>query len=129
LVDHLVVADAFAYPFTGSRSIRKALERLKELCPGTVVITEGIKGATGLENGSFVRQRAFKVKAVDGTGAGDAFHTGYIYGLLNGYNLKDRLEFGAAVAALQCTKMGARTGIPRLPEVMRFLKRKPTMYA
>jgi sugar/nucleoside kinase (ribokinase family) len=129
LVDHLVVADAFALPFTGKRTVRRALERLKEYCPGTVVVTEGIKGATGLENGSFVHQRAFRVKAIDGTGAGDAFHTGYIYGLLNAYNLKDRLELGAAVAALQCTKMGARTGIPRLPEVRRFLKRKPAMYA
>lgn len=129
LVDHLVVADAFALPFTKSRTARQAVERLAKICPGTVVVTEGIKGSVGLENGVWVRQAAFKAKAVDTTGAGDAFHTGYFYGLLHGFDLKARLEFGAALAALKCSKMGARAGLPTLARVRRFLKGNPERYA
>jgi sulfofructose kinase len=129
LVDHLVVADAYAFPFTSTRSVQKAVGRLKELCPGTVVITQGIKGATGCDKSGLVRQRAFRVKAVDATGAGDAFHAGYLYGLLNDFSLAERLVMGSAVAALSCTRLGARTGIPTLKELNRFLRKPPPTYA
>lgn len=129
LVDHLVVADAFALPFTRSRTARQAVERLCRLCPGTVVVTEGTRGQIGCEGGAYIRGEAFKVKNVDTTGAGDAFHTGYIYGLLHGFDLAERLRFGAAVAALKCTRMGARTGIPNLRQVRQFLKSRRLTYA
>ncbi len=129
LANHLVVADAFALPFTGSRTAQRAVERLRQSCPGTVVVTEGTRGAIGWENGELVRGRAFRAKNVDTTGAGDAFHTGYIYGLLHGFDLAERLRYGAAVAALKCTRMGARTGIPTLSQVRRFLKGRTATYA
>jgi len=129
LVDHLVVADAFALPFTGCRAVRKALLRLQDCCPGTVVVTEGTKGSLGCEDGLFVRQPAYRVRNVDTTGAGDAFHTGYIYGLLHGYDLAARMRFGAATAALKCTKPGARAGAPTLRQVMNYLRRNPPTYA
>jgi len=129
LVDHLVVADSYALPFTRSRTARQAVSRLKEYCPGTVVVTEGIKGSLGLEDGVWVKQRAFRVKNIDTTGAGDAYHTGYMYGLLHGYDLAARMYFGAAVAALKCTKPGARAGAPTMRQVRQFLKGNPRMYA
>lgn len=129
LVDHLVVSDGYAFPFTGCRSARSAIRRLARYCRGTIVITEGTKGSVGCEDGSFTRQAAFKVNAVDTTGAGDAFHAGYIYGLLHGLDLAERLHFGAAVAACKCTRPGGRAGLPRRAEVKRFLNRKPKIYA
>jgi len=129
LVDHLVVADAFALPFTGCRTARKALLRLRDCCPGTVVVTEGTKGSLGCEDDRIVRQPAYRVSDVDTTGAGDAFHTGYIYGLLHGYDLAARMRFGAATAALKCTRSGARAGAPTLKQVKDFLRRDPPTYA
>lgn len=129
LVDHLIVADSYAFPFTKTRTAQKAISKLARHCPGTIVVTEGIAGSTGFENGVFASFGAYKVKNVDTTGAGDAFHTGYIYALLNGEPLASRLQLGAATAALKCTRPGARTGIPTLTQVRNFLKRKPKMYA
>ena len=129
LVDHLVVADAFALPFTGCRTARKAVLKLQLRCPGTVVVTQGTKGSLGCEAGVFVHQPAYRVRNVDTTGAGDAYHTGYIYGLLHGFDLPARMRFGAAVAALKCTKPGARAGAPTLRQVETFLRRKPRKYA
>lgn len=124
LVDHLVVADSFALPLTGKRTVSQALRGLQKRCSGTVVITEGLRGATGIENDAVVHQPAFRVHAVDTTGAGDAFHAGYLYGLLHGCSLAERLRYGSAVAALKCTRAGARAGLPSTKAVFRFLRGK-----
>ncbi len=128
LVDHLVVADAYACGVTGTTSIRGAVERLRYKCGGTVVVTAGTAGSLGFENGRWIRQPAFRVSTVDTTGAGDLFHTGYLYGLLKGWPLCERLRFGSAVAALNCMKHGCRVGAPTLTEVKRFLMRSPECY-
>jgi sugar/nucleoside kinase (ribokinase family) len=123
LVDHLVVADSYALPFTKTRSPRKAIEKLRGQCPGTIVITLGMKGQLAFEDGKFYRQTPFQVGAVDTTGAGDAFHTGYLYALLEGATMQTRLIYGSAVAALKCLKMGARSGLPNKTALIRFLNK------
>ena len=129
LVDQLVVADGFAFPFTRTNKATDAIQKLSRHCAGTIVVTEGIKGSTGFESGNLIRQPAFRVKAVDATGAGDSFHAGYLYGLLNGFDMAKRLEFGAATAAIKCTRPGARTGAPNLKQVTQFLRKGPKTYA
>ncbi len=129
-VDHLVVADEFAFPFTKTKNIIHAIEKLSKFCQGTIVITEGIKGSTGKEFGSsqFVKQKAFKVKNIDTTGAGDCYHTGYLYALLQGKPLAERMIHGSSAAALKCQKAGARSGIPNRKELLSFIKSKKRTY-
>jgi ribokinase len=67
---------------------------------------------------------AFEVDAVDTTGAGDVFHGGYVYGLLRNWGLVRTLTFASACAAMKCTKVGGRAGIPRLEEVLAFLRER-----
>lgn len=130
MVDHLVCAEDFALPFTGTKKPGIAIERLKKVCDGAIVVTSGINGSLGLsEESGFVFQRAFKIKTVDTTGAGDVFHGAYIFGLLKGWNLKRRLEFASAAAAIKCTRPGGRIGIPRLSQVQAFLKRGVSRHA
>ncbi len=129
LVDHLVVADAFASPFTKCDQAKPAINVLAELCPGEITITQGIKGSLGFDREEYHYQPAYRVTNVDTTGAGDSFHAGYLYGLLKGWPMPERLRFGAATSALKCTKPGARTGAPGLAEVKRFLRGNPPSYA
>lgn len=56
--------------------------------------------------------KAFKVKVVDTTGAGDAFCAGFLYGLVNGKSLFECGRLGNFVASRSIMKMGARTGLP-----------------
>lgn len=56
---------------------------------------------------------SYKVDVVDTTGAGDAFCTGFLYGLLNGKPLKQCGTLGNFVASRVITEMGARNGLPR----------------
>ncbi len=121
-VDHLVAADAFARPYTKENEIRNAVHKLQELIEGTVVVTCGTEGSYGIEEGNIVYQKACKVATVDTTGAGDAYHGGYIYGLLNEFNLAERMKFASAVAAINCTGAGGRAALPDLEKVTRFMK-------
>lgn len=129
LVDQLVVADGFAFPFTRTHKAADAIRKLSRYCAGSIVVTEGTNGSTGFEAGRVVYQSAFRVKAVDVTGAGDSFHAGYLYGLLNGFDMAERLKFGAATAAWKCRLAGARTGAPTMRQVTQFLRKNPQTYA
>ena len=59
----------------------------------------------------------FKVKAVDTTGAGDAWNAGFLYGLIKNKSLWECGKLGNFVASRCITKMGARTGLPRLADL------------
>jgi ribokinase len=59
----------------------------------------------------------FEKKLVDTTGAGDAFCAGFLYGLINGRDLYECGRLGNFVAARCISRMGARTGLPRLPDL------------
>jgi sugar/nucleoside kinase (ribokinase family) len=62
------------------------------------------------------------VPVADTTGAGDVFHGGFIYGLLQNWSLEETIRFAHAVAAMKCMQIGARRGIPTLSEVQNFLR-------
>jgi ribokinase len=61
---------------------------------------------------------AYQVEVVDTTGAGDAFNAGFIYGLVKGKDLLECGRLGNFVASRCVSKMGARTGLPRLADLM-----------
>lgn len=54
---------------------------------------------------------------VDTTGAGDAFATGFVYGLLKGEGLEECGRLGDIVARFSVTKLGTRQGLPTLAEL------------
>ena len=128
-VDHMVVADSWALPYTGKRSLQAAALALSRLSPGTIVITAGTRGSIAWHQGEFARQPAYRVRVVDTTGAGDAFHTGYLFGLMQQKPLTERLQLGALTAALKCTVTGARAGMPTWRQLQRFIRSGPSRYA
>ena len=120
-IDFVVTSGRFPALFTGISDREKALTELQKQIPGFLCATLGHEGAVALVEGEFVYVKGFEVKAVDTTGAGDVFHAGFIYGLLQNWELLDILRFANAVAALKCRDLGGRRGIPSLEEVQKFL--------
>ena len=126
-VDHLVVSNRFSIDFTQEVDPGNAALKLAHMGFKSVVITSGSKGCLGATpDGLFYQQEAFEVDVVDTTGAGDVFHGGFIYGLTQGWELPKILEFASAVAAIKCTRLGGRRGIPELAEVEEFIRHRET---
>ena len=121
--DILIGSENFARYFD-SRDNSKAAEKILLLGPEIVVITLGNKGCLCKSKNKCFVHSPFKVKVVDTTGAGDAFHGAFIYGMLKKWNLEKIAEFSNAVAAINCTKLGGRSGLPNLKEVNKFLDEK-----
>ena len=122
LIDFLISSSSFPQRITGEASLESALKKLA-FTTGSIFVaaTMGQDGALAYFEGQFIHSPAFAIECRDTTGAGDAFHGGFIYGLLSGYSVEDTLRFANAVAALNCRAIGARTSLPRLDEVNRLL--------
>ena len=88
-------------------------------------MTSGAKGchylATGARTPNFMP--AFKIKALDTTGCGDVFHGAYALALARNLELKERIRFASAAAALKATRPGGQAGIPTLKMVNTLVKR------
>jgi sulfofructose kinase len=95
--------------------------QLDRLGLANVTITLGERGSVTFQDTRVIRIPAFEVQTIDTTGAGDVFHGGFIFGLLQGWSIEDTIRFASATAALKCTKVGGRSGIPALDETLRFL--------
>jgi ribokinase len=122
LIDHLVVSEKFALQTTGGEGPSRALDKLLSHGARAVTVTLGERGShTRSREGEEFHQPAFPMDAVDTTGCGDVFHGGYIYSLLQGWELRRCVRFAAACAALKTRALGGRTAIPTLAEVEAFL--------
>jgi ribokinase len=89
-----------------------------------VIITLGRRGCLISRADGFEAVPAFSVKAVDTTGAGDAFVGGFAAGLVKFEGcLAEAARHGTAVAALSVTKPGTAPSMPWARDVARFLKR------
>lgn len=122
-VDILVVARQFAQDVTGESDPLLAGPALQTFGASQVVITDGENGCWYWDAHQHLHQPAFKVEVVDTTGAGDTFHGAYLYAVLQGWKPKKSLAFASATAALKCTQVGGRAGIPALDSVLDFLKK------
>lgn len=92
-----------------------------------VAATLGREGVLAWHESRFHYCPAYRVPTVDTTGAGDIFHGGFIYGLLQNWPLDRILDFACAAAALNCGALGARAGIGSVPDIER-LRREGERY-
>ncbi|WP_213807838.1 PfkB family carbohydrate kinase [Granulicella sp. dw_53] len=111
-IDYLIVSRDFPSRLMAEPDMEKALQQMQRRygCLLTAA-TLGPDGVVAWDGKEFHFNPAYRVPAVDTTGAGDIFHAGFIYGLLQGWPLDRQLDFACAAAALNCTAVGARGGI------------------
>jgi sulfofructose kinase len=124
LSDYLVVSEEFAKDSGWAIEREVLLSARERLGVRALTVTLGARGSVTVRGHEFFETPAFPVEAFDTTGAGDVFHGGYIYGLLQGWGLAETVRFASAVAALKCRKIGGREGIPNLNEVETFLRER-----
>ena len=120
LVDYLVCSEKFAFDFTSETDHDLAIEKLYEHS-SSVVITLGEKGLIWKSKSGGGALPSFTVEVVDTTGAGDVFHGAFAACIAANREWDYSLNFSSAAAALCCTKMSARGGIPNKEEVIELL--------
>ncbi len=123
LVDYLIASAEFPSNWTHEPDPFRALEIIqREHGMKVAAMTLGADGALAREDGRYVYSPGFVVDCVDTTGAGDVFHGAFCYAVLQGMGLEDALKFSNAMAALNCTALGARGGIATAAEAERLMR-------
>ncbi len=121
--DILICASGFGASLTGLQdpwAIGEAI--LARGGPRIVVQTEGEQGSYTTTSEERFHTPSFAVDVLDTTGAGDVFHGAYLVGLLHGWDLRRAAQFASAVAAIKCTRLGGRRGIPTFAQTIEFLQ-------
>jgi sugar/nucleoside kinase (ribokinase family) len=120
---HVIASAEALRGSTGVADLPTALQKLGRSYQGFLAYTDGADGIYWLEGGEVRHMDAFKVNAVDTLGAGDVFHGAFTFRLVETGDLKDSMRFGAAAAAIKCTRFGGLMGAATRAEVDDFLKR------
>jgi len=117
-IDYLITSRDIPGRLTGDQNLRHSLPALHtQYGSRLTAATLGHEGVLAWDGSRFHYAPAFQVKTLDTTGAGDIFHAGFIYGLLQNWPLPRQLEFACAAAALNCTAAGARGGIQSVEDI------------
>jgi len=121
-IDFLITSRDIPGRLMQELELRKSLPAIRERfgCRLTAA-TLGEEGVLAWDGTRFHYASAFRVETIDTTGAGDIFHAGFIYGLLQGWPLQRQLDFACAAAALNCTAIGARGGIQSVEIIERLM--------
>ena len=122
-VDYLIASSEFPSRWTGESDPFRALSMIQdEYRMRVAAMTLGAHGALARADGRFVYSPGFVVDCVDTTGAGDVFHGAFCYSVIESMPMRDALEFSNAMAALNCTALGARGRIAGLAEARAWMR-------
>jgi sugar/nucleoside kinase (ribokinase family) len=122
---HVVFSSECLRETTGEQDLAKGLERMATRTRAFLAVSDGPGPVRYIDDGSLRTMPAFQVDVVDTLAAGDVFHAGIALALAEGRDVLAAMRFGAAAAALKCTRFGGSMGAPRRDEVEEFLARQP----
>jgi len=118
-VDFVFVNEAEASMYAGARRRAAAVAYWRRSARNTVIKlgSHGSRWVAGEPAGIDVTAPAPRVRAVDTTGAGDAFNGGFLFGLLAGRSPRDCLRLGNFVGARSTLAAGGVAALPRRNEL------------
>ena len=128
-VDYVTPNETEAEQFTGVKvdtveDCRLAAEKFFEMGVKKVIITLGVRGAFFTDGQQEILVPSLKVKAVETTGAGDAFNGGLATAIAEGLPMETALQFATCTAALSVTRLGSSQSMPRREETLALLEKE-----
>ena len=121
LTDYAIFSAAALKDFAPDANTGARLKRVLDLGPKHAGVTLGAQGYRWRDADGAGEQPGFKVDVVDTTGAGDAFHGAFTLALVDGRSIAECARYACAAAALKCTRLGSRAGLPTRAELDAFL--------
>ena len=128
-VDYVTPNETEAEQFTGIRvdtveDCRKAASKFFEMGVKKVIITLGVRGAYFTDGREEIFVPALKVKAVETTGAGDAFNGGLATAIAEGMPMETALRFATCTAAISVTRLGSSQSMPSREEILALMEKE-----
>ncbi len=121
-IDYIFPNESEAEFYTGKETYEEMADVLLGYGVKNVIIKTGPEGCFVKNQEECFTVPAYKLHAVDGTGAGDNYAAGFIDGLLHGMNLRECCDFATAAAAICVQSIGATTGVKSREQVLDYLK-------
>ena len=127
MVDYITPNETEAGYLTGVEingidDAKAAAKKLLSLGVKNVIITLGVNGAYYTDGECEIHVPGIKVKAVETTGAGDAFNGGFATAIGEGMDVETALKFANCTAAISVTRLGAAESMPSRDEIDAFMK-------
>ena len=107
LATHVIFSSECLRATTGAADLAEGLARIARNTDAFLAVSNGPDDILFFEGRKLCRMPVFKICAVDTLGAGDAFHGGFVLALAEGRSEIEAMQFGAAVAGIKCTRLGA----------------------
>ncbi len=118
-ISYFIINEVEGEQLTGLKEPDQILKKMAGMFPASaIVLTLGGEGAIYFDGAKKIGQKAYPVRAVDTTAAGDTFAGYFIYGLYNGFSIPETLELCAKAAAITVTRPGAVLSIPEISELV-----------
>jgi len=125
LTDYAIFCAPALREFAPAGSDAERLGHVLSLGPRHAGVTLGREGYLWREREGSGGVPGFSVSVSDTTGAGDAFHGAFALMVAEGLPASECARLAAAVAALKCTRLGSRSGLPTRRELDAFLASNP----
>lgn len=107
---------------TGESDTRKQARIFRDLGVKTAIISGGHDGSLLMTDEGTFRAGIYPIEFVDGSGGGDAFDAGFIYGMLNGMGTEDCLRYASALGASCVRAIGTTPGVFTRSECEAFIQ-------
>ena len=126
-VDFITPNETETEQFTGIsvntiEDCRAAARKFIDMGVKNVIITLGVRGAFYSNGKDEVFVPSIKVKAVETTGAGDAFNGGLATAIAEGMPIEKALQFATCTAAISVTRLGSSPSMPYRAEILEMMK-------
>ena len=128
MIDILFMNETECLHYTRSGDVEAGARKLAAKA-GMAVIKLGANGSLAVRGDEMARAEAFRVTAVDTTGAGDSFNAGFVSAYLSGLTIDQCLRQGNACGALSVTALGGNTAFPTRDELDAWLKKQGSAQA
>ena len=97
---------------------------LNKFVKKTIIVTLGSHGALYMSDNQIKVMPGLNMEVLDTTGSGDFFRGAYVYALSQNYDIERAVTFANIASCLSATKMGTRTAIPDISDIMTYFEQK-----
>jgi len=122
LIDYITPNEDEARYYSGKDEAQEMADVFLSCGVKNVIIKLGGKGCLFRNRDITLKLPAYRIDAVDATGAGDNFIAGFASEILRGSSISDSLQFANACGALCSTMVGSGTALKSREQVIKFMK-------